>query len=209
MILLRILGAGVKSGPYFKIMEPNKEWNEFLLSRGGVIPFHNDGRPLYRLVWSSSELELRHGTFREFHDDTFIREVTETRWTRKYWYINDRWILERWIPGEIVSNNESELPGVSRNGSYEPLYTFEDGDRLYLAPNIKVLDFIITQAEKPHHITREELMNELLEKEEKEVKDIMEAMDYRSDIGIRLAHKEGIGYTGKVNNDTKYDASGN
>ena len=175
-------------------MEPNKEWNEFLLVRGGKVPFHDDNRPLYKLVWSSSELELRHGTFREFHDDVFIREVTETRWTRKYWYINDRWVLERWMPGALVAINEKDLPGVARQGSYEPLYTFEDGDRLYLAPNIKVLDFIITMAEKPHHITKEELMNELLEKEAKEVQLIMDAMDYRSDIGIRLAHGEGVGY---------------
>ena len=39
-------------------------------------------------------------------------------------------------------------------------------DRLYLEPNIKVLDFILRMAEKPHRITKEELMNELKDKEE-------------------------------------------
>lgn len=175
-------------------MEPNKEWNEFLLQRGGTVPFHGDKRPLYKLVWSTSEIELRHGTFREFRDDVFIREVTETRWTRKYWYINDRWVLERWMPGALVAINDKDLPGIAQNGSYEPIYTFEDGNRFYLAPNIKVLDFIITIAEKPHHVTQEELMNELLEKEEKEVHHIMEAMDYRSDIGIALHMNAGVGY---------------
>jgi hypothetical protein len=169
-------------------MEPKKDLNDFLLARGGLNLFQ---KPLYKLVWSTSELELRYGTFREFHDDVFIREVTETRWTRKYWYINDRWVLERWIPAELCSTRE--LPN-SKQGSYEPIYTFEDGDRLYLEPNIKVLDFIITMAEKPHHITKEELMNELLEKEKKEVQAIMEAMDYRSDIGIALHMNAGVGY---------------
>jgi hypothetical protein len=173
-------------------VEPKKDLTDFLDTRGGRNLFNY---PLYRLVWSSSELELRHGTFREFHDDIFIREVTETRWTRKYWYINDRWVLERWIPPELCETKD--LPN-SRNGSYEPIYVFEDGDRLYLEPNIKVLDFIITMAEKPHHITQEELMNELKDKEAKEVQDIMEAMDFRSDIGIRLAHGEGVGYGSKT-----------
>jgi hypothetical protein len=174
-------------------MEPNKEWNEFLVARGGLVNSNilDDSRPLYKLVWSTSEIELRHGTFREFHDDVFIREVTETRWTKKYWYINDRWILERWIPPGLVATKE--LPN-SVNGSYEPIYTFEDGDRLYLTPNIKVLDFIITMAEKPHHITKEELMQELIDKEEKEVQHIMEAMDYRSDIGVALHLNAGVGY---------------
>ena len=166
-----------------------KDLNDFLVARSGLNLFN---KPLYKLVWSTSELELRHGTFREFHDDVFIREVTETRWTRKYWYINDRFILERWIPPELCATKE--LPDSSQ-GSYEPIYTFEDGDRLYLEPNIKVLDFIITMAEKPHHITQTELMNELKDKEEKEIASIMEAMDFRSDIGIRLAHGEGVGYT--------------
>lgn len=170
-----------------------KDLNEFLLVRGGLNLFE---KPVYKLVWSTNELELRHGTFREFHDDVFIREITETRWTRKYWYINDRWVLERWIPPELCAT--SELP-ASNQGSYEPIYTFEDGDRLYLEPNIKVLDFIITQAEKPHHITQSELLNELKDKEEKEIQQIMEAMDFRSDIGIRLAHGEGVGYTKGLN----------
>lgn len=169
-------------------MEPNKALNEFLTQRGGMSML---GYPIYRLVWSTSELELRHGTFKEFHDDVFIREVTETRWTRKYWYINDRWILERWIPPELC--HTPELPN-SRNGSYEPIYTFEDGNRLYLEPNIKVLDFIITMAEKPHHITQQELYNELKDKEEKEIQQIMESMDYRSDIGVALHLGSGVGY---------------
>lgn len=172
-------------------MEVKSDLVQFLNKRGGLNIF---GKPLYKLVWSSSELELRHGTFSEFHDDVFIREVKETRWTKKYWYIKDRWILERWIPAELCYS--SELPDT-RQGSYEPIYTFEDGDRLYLAPNIKILDFIITQAEKPHHITKEELYNQLMDKEEKEVQDIMEAMDYRSDVGVALSLGEAVGYDSK------------
>lgn len=173
-------------------MEPKKDLNDFLATKG----LNLFQKPLYKLVWSTSELELRHGTFREFHDDIFIREVTETRWTRKYWYINDRWVLERWIPAELA--NMKELPG-STQGSYEPIYTFEDGNRLYLEPNIKVLDFIITQAEKSHRITQEELYNELKDKEEKEVIAIMESMDYRSDIGValHLGSARGFGSKGK------------
>lgn len=167
-----------------------KDLNDFLLVKGGLA---TDGKsPLYKLVWSNSELELRHGTFREFHDDVFIREVTETRWTRKYWYINERWILERWIPPELVASNKELV--LASQGSYEPIYTFEDSKRFYLEPNIKVLNFILDQAEKHHHITKEEIMNELKDKEEKEVLAFMEAMDYQSDIGAALSLGEGIGY---------------
>jgi len=173
-----------------------KDLNEHLKAKGLNI----FGQPLYKLVWSSSELELRHGTFREFHDDVFIREVTETRWTKKYWYINERWILERWIPAELC--NTAELPN-STQGSYEPIYVFEDGHRFYLEPNIKVLDFIVTMAEKPHRITKEEIFNEIKDKEDKEVQAIVDAMDYRSDIGVQLhlGSARGFGPKGKDNRE--------
>lgn len=147
------------------------ELNEFLLNRGGRNLFN---QPLYKLVWSTSELELRFGTFREFRDDVFIREVTETRWTRKYNYIHDRWILERWIPPALGHNKE--LP-LSSQGTYEPIYVFEDGNRQYLAPNIKVLEFIIEMAERPRIMTEAEIISELKGKEEKEVLQIMEALE--------------------------------
>jgi len=173
-----------------------KDLNDFLKVKGGLAP--NGTSQLYKLVWSTTELELRHGTFREFHDDVFVREVTETRWTRKYSYIHDRWILERYIPPELVASAKELVLG--NEGSYEPIYVFEDGDRQYLEPNIKVLEFILNMAERPHHITQTELMNQLKDREEKEVLAIMEAMDYRSDIGAALATGSGVAFGQKSKN---------
>lgn len=149
-----------------------EDLNLFLKIRGGLNLYN---RPLYQLVWSTSELEMRHGTFREFHDDIFIRETTETRWTRKYNYIHDRWILERWIPAELCGNPK-ELP-LSRQGSYEPIYIFEDANRQYLEPNVKVLEFIIDMAEKPRQMSKEEIMTQLKGKEEAEINQIMAALE--------------------------------
>lgn len=153
-------------------MEENREINIFLKIRGGLNLYN---QPLYKLVWSTSELEMRHGTFREFCDDVFIKEVTETRWTRKYNYIHDRWILERWIPPGLCGTI-NELP-LSGQGSYEPIYVFEDGNRQYLSPNPKVLEFIIDMAEKPRQMTKEEIMTQFKNKEEVEINLILSALE--------------------------------
>ena len=100
-----------------------------------------DGHKIFRLGWSESLFENRHGTFREFTEGgQFLREITETRRVRKYNYIHNRWIFEMWAPGNLVANPETP---DAINGDYVPIYVFEDRHGGYLPPNEKVVRFII------------------------------------------------------------------
>src|SRR5262245_39183754 len=58
-----------------------------------------DGRPIYRIVWSDTQLEMRRGKYSEFYGDhIFIREVEEVREVKKYWYyIKPCWVFEKLI----------------------------------------------------------------------------------------------------------------
>jgi len=81
---------------------------------------------LFRVVWSDDQTESRLGTFEDFyHGVVYLRTVTEVREVLKYSYLPARWILERWIPGEFLKDTHNEVPSTY-NGSYEPLYVFQD-----------------------------------------------------------------------------------
>lgn len=82
-----------------------------------------DFKPLFRLSWSTNQLENRHSTFRDFHGDILIREVTETRLVPKYPMAPDRWVLERI---HAVTPEAVKLGLVGEKMSYEEIYTFQD-----------------------------------------------------------------------------------
>jgi hypothetical protein len=162
-------------------------FNKFLKQQGKT-PL---GAPLFKLVWSNSETELRSGQFEDWtKGGLFIRTFVGTREVLKYNYIVDRWILEKWFPPELTLCRE--LPN-SINGSYEPLYVFEDRKGNFLHPNLKSLNFLIEQTRQPNRSTPEQLMAALLEKEEKEVREIEDSLDL-SPVQNALHMGEGIGY---------------
>lgn len=131
-----------------------------------------DGRRLFRIIWSESAFENRHGTFREFTESgLFIREVTETRRVRKYNYIHNRWIFEAWAPGNLTANRE--LPDAT-NGDYVPVYVFENKRGEYLPPNEKVARFLI--AAVYGKIKKDEIPSQAY-MEEKEIQAQVESMD--------------------------------
>jgi hypothetical protein len=101
-----------------------------------------DGRPRYRVVWSTGQLEKRAGTFNEFYGQIFLREFIGIKEVPKYPYDPDRWIIEKlfYLPNtEIIA----EKPG-----SYEPIYVLKAGDGSYLPLNWKVIDMVVNFAEK-------------------------------------------------------------
>lgn len=153
--------------------------------------------PLFRLVWSNNEIELRHGTFNDFYGNLFIRQVTEVRETKKYPYIRDRWVLERFVPPEQAFC--SELPN-SINGSYEPFFVFESKSGIYLQPTLKVVEFIVSAANRmqSEKITPQERLNMLERKEDREIADFMDQID-TSPIQNALHMKEAVGYTKEIN----------
>ena len=131
-----------------------------------------DNTPIFRLVWANDIYEPRFGTYRDFTESgLFLREVTEMRITRKYSYIHERWILERWAPGNLTANPET--PGAE-NGDYLPVYVFEDAKGNYLPPTEKVVSFIIKFSFG--EIRKDEVPSEEY-LEEKEIQSQVESMD--------------------------------
>lgn len=97
-----------------------------------------EGRPYYRLVFSTSQTEKRRGEFEDYYGKIFLRRFVGVREVPKYSYAKDRWILEVLLP---IKN--SEIFGSEYFGSYEPLWVFQDKDGNFLQPNWKVIEIII------------------------------------------------------------------
>lgn len=112
-------------------MNPLIEYfNVKLAARGRSL----DGRPIWRISWSSSQREKRLGNFSDFYGSIFLRETKEIREVPKYWNNPDRWVLERLtflppnasIHREIVAQCDLDITSPTLNGSYEPIYFFQD-----------------------------------------------------------------------------------
>jgi hypothetical protein len=86
-----------------------------------------DGKPNYRVVWSTDETEKRFGTVRVFAGSIFIREETGVHEMPKYPFSKDRFVLEKRI---LLFN-----PELTEKIGYEPLFVFQDkhGNPLPLA----------------------------------------------------------------------------
>lgn len=85
-----------------------------------------DGKPLFRLIWSTGITEHRHSEFTDFLGDIIIRTVRETREVLKYPFAQNRWILERI---KEVNSTAREL-GLQTDlqYSYEEVYIFQDSE---------------------------------------------------------------------------------
>lgn len=98
------------------------------------------GRPNYRIIWSSKELEKRKGTFQEFYGPIFLREWYGVKEQPKYLYHpnwRDRWVLEKL---DFSYNPELVL---DVGGHYEPLYVFYDEKGEYQKPTMKAIQFFM------------------------------------------------------------------
>lgn len=100
-----------------------KEINKRLISTYGL---HVCGKPKFKLVWSTDEVEFRNGTFEKYYGEIYLGETTGITECRKYEDADliDKYILESL---EIVSN-----PELLIQLGYEPLFVFHDklGNRL-------------------------------------------------------------------------------
>lgn len=154
------------------------------------VNFHGD--PLYRVVWSDDQLELRRGTFNEWYGHIFIREYTGVARVPKYSYLSKRWVLERWIPPSLAYNEELV---ESRQGSYEPLYVFEDKNGNPLPLALRPIELIISfldRKEPPGH--KRALIQEWIDNKERAADQFIEDALSPSPIQNALHMKEGIGY---------------
>ena len=167
--------------------------NKELLKAHGLNPI---GKPLFQLVWSEKATEMRQGVFNDYYNDIFIRQFVGVRETKKYSYIHERWILERWFPPEVVQNRE--LP-LSYQGSYECIHVFENAKGEYVVPNQKIVNFLIDVANRPVRMTPEERRDLQLKLEDKEVQEFIESLEI-SPIANALHMGEATGYTKEIKN---------
>jgi hypothetical protein len=114
------------------------------LKIGPCVPLKTE--PLFRLVWSDDSYELRTGTFAKFIAGVKVSEHTTTEKVLKYNWISERWLVEQWFPPSICMMDE--LP-ESINGSYEPIYVFEDAKGNALPLKMEVVEFLIQACLKP------------------------------------------------------------
>lgn len=165
-------------------------------------PKNLQGLPYYRLVWSNHQLEKRKGTFCDFTEGgLFIREVTEVREVPKYPYLQDRWVLERWVPPHYAYNPELIN---SHEGSYEPFYVFEDRNGNPLPLSLKAVVFLVDYHRNQGRATpltrAAELRNEDQAAQEREIASIADSLDF-SEVALALRMREAVGYTKEVKSE--------
>ncbi len=133
-----------------------------------------DGRPNFRLVFSPLEIEKRYGVFRDFDaNGGLIREVSETREVKKYWYLEPCYVLERLFFLPIIND---EIPGSSQ-GIYEPFYAFPNVADEPVQPSYGAIKwFLNTLLGQP--VQRKTQRQVDLEDDEEFMKEIAELVDF-------------------------------
>jgi hypothetical protein len=148
-----------------------------------------DGRPIYRIVWSETQYEMRKAVWRDFYGSVIIREYEATRMAPKYAYFkNPCWILEKliFISGyAALKEIQSELV-EAQNGTYEPLFAFKDKDEQPLPVFQRVVDVILWHIHNPVKRTASDVRDEMLLEEEQEIRYFQEqlAEGERSDLFV-------------------------
>lgn len=132
-----------------------------------------DGRPIYRIVWSADELEVRKGMFSEFYGHIFIRQYTAVKQIKKYWnYTKPRWVFEKlvFIAGvQALKEMESELVEC-RNGTYEPIWSFIDSKDNPLPVVWEIVEYMVWKLQNPGGIDKGLTEAAMLAEEAAEVK---------------------------------------
>lgn len=116
-------------------LEPLDVLNVRLIDHFGLF---EDGRPNWRLVWSTNETENR---LSEFTPEGLQLVHPEVMLLKKYPLQQNRYILEHLVP---TPGGRSD--SVTKT-SYEPLWTFEDHAGNPLPPDWDVMKLLITQVQ--------------------------------------------------------------
>lgn len=130
-----------------------------------------DGRPIYRIVWSDEQLEMRRGTYTDWYGHILIREEHNiVREVKKYWYFDKpSWVLEKLVffaGREELKEVTKELVN-SYNGSYETIYRFYRSSTKQNLPVIPhIVDFIIWRLHNPAVPVDVDEAEQISEKEE-------------------------------------------
>lgn len=142
---------------------------------------NSDDKPLFRVVFSKDQREMRNGEHKLFDDtgtyrNTFIgvREVLKYRW------IIEKWILERWAGPELTYHPDIVS---ARNGDYVCIYIFQDPKGNALPPVWEVARIVTNHVLNPR--TKTKALEEDAEIEKKQ--DIKEEEEIYQ--GLRLNYE--------------------
>lgn len=138
-------------------------------------------KPLFRLAWSEDLYEVRKSLFPIY--DSIGRKIGESErfgLAKKYNFITDRWIIEQWLPPEIVE--DENIAGTDK-GDYFCIFVFEDNTGKKLPLNLAVAQLLVRHALKPRSSYSKRLIDkiQLLKDKEKEADRIV--MDCLNDEG--------------------------
>lgn len=158
------------------------------------------GDPNFRVVFTDDETERRKGTFTDYHNNIFVRTVSEIREVPKYPWLKARFIIERWASGDKAYH--PDLVTI-KNGVYICIYVFQSSkDGSYLPPLWKVTEIIVDAVLHPargSEIKSRDIAIEEVTKE-KEIVEIQEGLAIQSEnskIKDRLSSRESasVGYS--------------
>ena len=132
-----------------------------------------DGRPIYRVVWSGDQLEIRRGLMREFYGHIFLREYFTVGPRPKYWYFQKPcWVLEKlvFIRSQAALKEVVQELVECANGSYEPVFPFVDAQFNALPVSREVVEIVIWKLQNPTApLTPSQLDDLRVQLEEKEI----------------------------------------
>lgn len=148
------------------------------------------GDPIFRVVFSDDQLEKR-----------YISLFNAIMEVKKYPWIRSKWILERWAPGEL-SYHSSLF--TDKDGVYICVYTFQDANRNYLPPLLKVCEIVIKHLLNPRSKSQalaedriKEEMEDKLEVEKIETELKVQSDEHATKDRKSQRESSGVGYTKK------------
>lgn len=156
------------------------------------------GLSIFRVVWAEEQMEYRKGYYEDFTPSgVFIRGVEEIRYTKKYPYLKNVYVLERLVVIPVI--NQDDLPATKI--SYEPLHSFRRNSEAQ-PPSIAACQFLIdsvlaVQGKGTLAKYKDPLAGlstpELIEAKNAELQAIQdELFGNETDTGDALAHNEAI-----------------
>jgi hypothetical protein len=137
-------------------------------------------QPLYRIVWSATELEKRFSTFRDFLPGTniFLREFTGVREVKKYPDFLPQWVLEKLFFNQHnmeILDNSTLSP---RTATYEPLWMFGQDDKGNVKqPVWRAIEIILMSVNNPKKLTPSEMNDKEIQQAYKDEQLMMEIMN--------------------------------
>lgn len=151
-----------------------------------------DGRPNFRIMWSTNEKETRIGDYNVFYGKIFIRREPGAKVVAKYPFNKDRWVLER-----LIYERNPEILS-SENGTYEPLYFFEDSEHNPLPVIWNAVEYAVTtvlfgEKTKVHKSGEAEEADKEVEADTKYFEDYL---GDRPELGLQMQFGEAVSFAG-------------